>query len=302
MTIVNNILIDMVVSDYRKALSFLTNFSVKMEDKITYCYENQNKYRDLSIFSWLHHGVDSSVMKSIWEEFKINADYDYINYLMNDLVNTCIDTVNIKLLSLSLNYCKDMMNNSDYLSLKESILYKLNCSKEVKKLEYLILNNNFYEECISEKIIKKLVNYGDPQTISLVDKKLNLKNKKEFFGYALVKFYSTVIYDYNMGDFLERDKQMLVFLIKNNFATNIIKTDLLFEEIEQIRYSSYSSRFHNELLYQADFFEKGESVSHILNNDVEHFIELKEICIAFENKLLACNINCETNRKGKERL
>lgn len=301
MTIVNNLLIDMIVSDYQKALPLLDMLSINLKDRITYCYEKQITYRDLSIFSWLHHSAELSNLKSIWHKLKINTDTSEIKYMMNNLIDTCLDTINIKLFSLSLECCKDILHKVDYYELKESILCKFNSAKEIKKMEYLIINNDFYEESLSEKIMRKLINYGDSKMILSIADKLNLKNKKEFFGYALVKFYNDVTTCYDIN-FFEKNNHILIFIIKNNFAIDIEKTDFLFDEIDKIRYDCYSSRYYNELVYQGDFFEKGESIPHMLNTDVEYFIELKEICVAFESKLLSQKIDCETNKKGKERL
>lgn len=301
MAIVNNLLIDMIVSDYQKALPLLDMLSINLRDKITYCYESQITYRDLSIFSWLHHSAEPYNLESIWNELKTNSDNYDIKYMMNDLIDTCLDTINIKLFSLSLENCKNILNEDDYYELKESILLRFNSEKEIKKIEYILINNHFYEESFREKIIKKLINYGDPRMVLSIAENLNLKNKKEFFGYALVKFYRDVVFCYDIN-FLGKNNNILIFLIKNNFSTEIEKTDFLFEEIDRIRHDCYSSRYYNELMYQGDFFQKGESVSHMLNTDLEYFIELKEICVAFESKLLSQNIVCETNKKEKERL
>ena len=149
-------------------------------------------------------------------------------------------------------------------------LYKIFQNSNPKDFIFLMLDDNKFQNCLLNDIIKKSNMFGFMRNLNKNEKEIFYENLRVIRKLLHISFNKIFAYDYNYNESIRGDDLMKgKFSIKLNNEINHTNVDI--KEVEELFYSYYLFRY-----YSVYDFTKMFEYYNIVKNNINSFLENKE--------------------------
>lgn len=311
MSIINNEMIKLCISDYENFKNIANGFLFNLSDELTYIYSLDDKIRNLSIFSWVHHSSNQKNIDNLWKDLKTLSSTE-VESLMLNMIRTSVDTINVKNLKLSITKYKEVFNdNLD--SIEKELLNNINKIKNTKQICQLL-----EKEIISkppESIIDLMNQNQDVDLLNVLMENYNIHNDSRSLFVAVRNLYiSKNVYSDGQESTLSlyNDNNLdrlswVVLLINKGFNRKCNQSNDLLLQVNKERGHLYYDRYINEFINNEITFEivklkENEDILNLFVQDKEYFNDFIPISNLWDKMLLIENMQSDNKQKDKKRL